>query len=236
VRSFSKSILSLGAAAHTASAFSFRYCTFFRTSRCSKVLATSRATDRTQGDAHGTGQARAVHRGSNNSFRRKRVVSISGQNCVATNSEARPLWCCCYYNNRSESKYQDSPHSNSARLARLQWIHCGYKAAKEFDDGRGRRRFKRSMASKLVVDMRWNSLTRSTNSAVFRDGDFRALVQALKRQWVTRSCVCPQWHVAKPPSSQTTLRQADVFIDLDELREIRREEPGGPPVFSVSSN
>ncbi len=103
------------------------------------------------------------------------------------------------------------------------------KRAKEFDDGEGRRRFKRSMGIELVVDAM--ELARQLDEIVLfsGDGDFRALVQALKRQGVRVTVVSTM--ASQPPIIADELRrQADVFIDLTELQpKIRREEPGRTP-------
>ena len=99
------------------------------------------------------------------------------------------------------------------------------KPAKEFDDGEGRRRFKRSMGIELVVDAM--DLARQLDEIVLfsGDGDFRALVQAVQRQGVRVSVVSTT--ASQPPIIADELRrQADVFIDLMELQpKIRREEP-----------
>jgi len=100
------------------------------------------------------------------------------------------------------------------------------KPAKEFDDGEGRRRFKRSMGVELSVNAM--ELAEQVDEIVLfsGDGDFRALVQAVQRQGVRVSVVSTTG--TQPPSIADELRrQADVFVDLMELQpKIRREEPG----------
>jgi len=100
------------------------------------------------------------------------------------------------------------------------------KPAKEFDDGEGRRRFKRNMGVELAVNTM--ELARQVDEIVLfsGDGDFRALVQAVQRQGVRVTVVSTT--ASQPPSIADELRrQADVFIDLMELQpKIRREEPG----------
>ena len=97
------------------------------------------------------------------------------------------------------------------------------KRAKEFDDGEGRRRFKRSMGIELAVDAM--ELAEQVEEIVLfsGDGDFRALVQAVQRQGVRASVVSTT--ASQPPSIADELRrQADIFIDLIELLpKIRRE-------------
>ena len=97
------------------------------------------------------------------------------------------------------------------------------KPAKEFDDGEGRRRFKRSMGVELAVNAM--ELAKQVDEIVLfsGDGDFRALVQAVQRQGVRVTVVSTM--ASQPPSVADELRrQADVFIDLMELLpKIRRE-------------
>src|SRR5258706_4928945 len=99
------------------------------------------------------------------------------------------------------------------------------KPAKEFDDGEGRRRFKRSMGVELAVNAM--QLARQVDEIVLVSGDddFRALVQAVQRQGVRVTVVSTT--ASQPPSIADELRRkADVFIDLMELQpKIRREEP-----------
>ena len=97
------------------------------------------------------------------------------------------------------------------------------KPAKEFDDGEGRRRFKRSMGVELAVDAM--ELARQLDEIVLfsGDGDFRVLVQAVQRQGVGVSVVSTT--ASQPPSIADELRrQADVFIDLMELLPMIRRE------------
>jgi len=89
--------------------------------------------------------------------------------------------------------------------------------------------FLRSMGIELVVDAM--DLARQLDEIVLfsGDGDFRALVQALKCQGVRVTVVSTM--ASQPPIIADELRrQADVFIDLTELQpKIRREEPGRTP-------
>jgi len=58
------------------------------------------------------------------------------------------------------------------------------KPAKEFDDGEGRRKFKRSMSVELVIDA-FGMAKHIDNIVLFSgDGNFRALVEALQRRGV----------------------------------------------------
>ncbi len=92
------------------------------------------------------------------------------------------------------------------------------KPAKEFDDGEGRRRFKRSMGIELVVDAM--DLARQLDEIVLfsGDGDFRALVQALKCQGVRVTVVSTM--ASQPP------------IIADELRRHPPRRAGADLTFS----
>src|SRR5258706_7715926 len=123
----------------------------------------------------------------------------------------------------------EDPDSSPIRPL-LDWLaYNGFtvvtKRAKEFDDGEGRRRFKRSMGIELAVNAM--ELARQVDEMVLfsGDGDIRALVQAVQRQGVRVTVVSTT--ASQPPSIAAQLRrQADVFIDLMELQpKIRREEP-----------
>src|SRR2546421_13125837 len=75
------------------------------------------------------------------------------------------------------------------------------KPAKEFDDGEGRRRFKRSMGVELAVNAM--ELAEQLDEIVLfsGDGDFRALVQAVQRQGVRVGVVSTT--ASQPPNSVT---------------------------------
>jgi uncharacterized LabA/DUF88 family protein len=93
------------------------------------------------------------------------------------------------------------------------------KPAKEFDDGEGRRKFKRSMSVELVVDT-LEMAKHVDNIVLFSgDGDFRPLVEALQRRGVRVTAVSTL--LSKPPMIADELRrQADVFTDLAELKAV----------------
>jgi uncharacterized LabA/DUF88 family protein len=93
------------------------------------------------------------------------------------------------------------------------------KPAKEFDDGEGRRKFKRSMSVELVIDA-FGMAKHIDNIVLFSgDGNFRALVEALQRRGVRVTVVSTL--LSKPPMIADELRrQADVFTDLAELKAV----------------
>src|SRR5712671_6642095 len=98
------------------------------------------------------------------------------------------------------------------------------KPAKEFDDGEGRRKFKRSMSVELAVDAM--ELAPHVDQTVLfsGDGDFSPLVQAVQRRGVHVTVVSTI--ASQPPMIADDLRRrADVFIDLVQLKsKICREE------------
>ena len=98
------------------------------------------------------------------------------------------------------------------------------KPATEFDDGEGRRKFKRSMRVELAVNAM--ELARHVDQIVLfsGDGDFSPLVQAVQRRGV-HVTVVSTIAIQPPMTADDLRRQADVFIDLVELQsKIRREE------------
>jgi len=111
----------------------------------------------------------------------------------------------------------------------IDWLdYNGYtvvsKPAKEFDDGEGRRKVKRSMSIELVVDAL--ELSNHIDHIVLFSGDghFRSLVKAVQRRGVHVTVV------STPSMIDDELRrQADVFTDLVELKsKIGRSAPSEP--------
>jgi uncharacterized LabA/DUF88 family protein len=104
----------------------------------------------------------------------------------------------------------------------IDWLdYNGYtvvtKPAKEFDDGEGRRRFKRNMSLELAVDAM--ELAEHVDQIVLfsGDGDFRPLVESVQRRGIRVTVVSTI--VSQPPMIADELRrQADVFTDLVELQ------------------
>lgn len=109
------------------------------------------------------------------------------------------------------------------------------KPAKEFTDSLGRRKVKGNMDIELTVDAM--ELAPYVDHVVLfsGDGDFRPLVEALQRKGVRVSVVSTIR--SQPPMIADELRrQADNFIDLDELRDVvgrpPRENTGERPPVS----
>jgi uncharacterized LabA/DUF88 family protein len=107
------------------------------------------------------------------------------------------------------------------------------KPAKEYTDSLGRRKVKGNMDVELCVDAL--ELAPHVDHAVLfsGDGDFKPLVEALQRKGV-RVSVCSTIRSQPPMISDDLRRQADNFIDLEDLREVigrppREPRPEGTP-------
>jgi uncharacterized LabA/DUF88 family protein len=115
----------------------------------------------------------------------------------------------------------EDPELSSIRPL-IDWLdYNGYtvvtKAAKEFEDQSGRRRFKGKMHIELSVDAM--ELARHVNEIVLfsGDGDFCPLVEAVQRRGVQVTVISSI--SSQPPMIADELRrQADIFIDLVTLR------------------
>ena len=106
------------------------------------------------------------------------------------------------------------------------------KPAKEFDDGEGRRKLKRNISVELAIDAMGLADYLDQIVLFAGDGDFRSLVEALQGRGVRVTVVSTI--ESRPPTVADELRrQADVFIDLMELRPkiIREERSQGPRVI-----
>ena len=114
----------------------------------------------------------------------------------------------------------------------VDWLHYnGFtmvtKPAKEFTDSQGRRRVKGNMDIELAVDAM--ELAPHVDHVVLfsGDGDFRPLVESLQRQGVRVSVVSTIR--SQPPMIADELRrQADNFIELDELKDVIGRPPREP--------
>ncbi len=106
------------------------------------------------------------------------------------------------------------------------------KPAKEYTDSQGRRKVKGNMDIELAVNAL--ELAPHVDHIVLfsGDGDFRPLVESLQRQGV-RVSVVSTIRSQPPMISDDLRRQADNFIELDELKDvigrpIREPQPGEP--------
>ncbi|WP_431298367.1 NYN domain-containing protein [Tabrizicola sp. BL-A-41-H6] len=114
----------------------------------------------------------------------------------------------------------------------VDWLHYnGFtmrtKPAKEYTDSQGRRKVKGNMDIELCVDA-MELANRVDHIVLFSgDGDFRPLVESLQRQGVRVSVVSTIR--SQPPMIADELRrQADNFIELDELRDVIGRPPREP--------
>lgn len=106
----------------------------------------------------------------------------------------------------------------------IDWLNYnGYtmitKAAKEYTDSAGRRKVKGNMDVELAVNA-MELAPRLDHAVLFSgDGDFRPLIESLQRQGVRVSVVSTVR--SQPPMIADELRrQADNFIELEDLRDV----------------
>ncbi|SDZ55584.1 Uncharacterized conserved protein, LabA/DUF88 family [Jannaschia faecimaris] len=103
------------------------------------------------------------------------------------------------------------------------------KPAKEFTDSQGRRKVKGNMDIELAVDA-LETADHVDHIVLFSgDGDFRPLVEALQRKGV-RVSVCSTIRSQPPMIADDLRRQADNFIELDELRGVIGRPPREPRI------
>lgn len=122
---------------------------------------------------------------------------------------------------------EDQEYSSIRPL--LDWLdYNGYavvtKLAREFTDSQGRRRVRGNMDIEIAVDAM--ELAGHVDHIVLfsGDGDFRSLVEALQRRGV-RVSVVSTISTQPPLIADDLRRQADVFIDLAELRALIGRDP-----------
>ena len=108
------------------------------------------------------------------------------------------------------------------------------KPAKEFTDSTGRRKIKGNMDIELAVDA-MEMADHVEHIVLFSgDGDFRSLVAALQRKGVRVSVVSTIR--SQPPMIADDLRrQADNFIELEELKDVIGRPPRPAPVHSQAA-
>ncbi|MDA0240079.1 MAG: NYN domain-containing protein, partial [Proteobacteria bacterium] len=112
----------------------------------------------------------------------------------------------------------------------VDWLdYNGYtmvtKPTKEFTDPSGRRKIKGNMDIELAVDV-MEMMAHLDHIVIFSgDGDFRRLVEAVQRQGLRVTIVSTV--KSKPPMVADELRrQADYFIELDDIRDGIERQPG----------
>jgi uncharacterized LabA/DUF88 family protein len=97
------------------------------------------------------------------------------------------------------------------------------KPLKEFTDVQGRRRVKGNMDIELAIDVMEISAVVDHVVIFSGDGDFRRLVEAVQRRG-KRVSVVSTIRTSPPMVADELRRQADNFIELDELKsQIARE-------------
>jgi len=116
----------------------------------------------------------------------------------------------------------------------VDWLdYNGYtmvtKPTKEFTDAAGRRKIKGNMDIELAIDVL--EMAQHVDHVVLfsGDGDFRRLVEAVQRRGVRVTVIST---ISTQPSmvADELRRQADIFIDIEELRDdIERELPRDHP-------
>jgi uncharacterized LabA/DUF88 family protein len=122
----------------------------------------------------------------------------------------------------------DQEYSSMRPLA--DWLdYNGYtvvtKTVKEYVDAGGRRKVRGNMSVELAVDAMGLVGQIDQMVLVSGDGDFRSLVEAVQRHGV-RVTVISTIAVQPPMIADDLRRQADVFVDLRELRTwIGRDAP-----------
>ena len=106
----------------------------------------------------------------------------------------------------------------------VDWLdYNGYrlvtKAAREYTDSQGRKRWRGDMDVEIAVDMM--EMANSADHLVLfsGDGDFRVLVEAVQRKGA-RVTVVSTVKSQPPMASDDLRRQADNFVDLADLSEI----------------
>jgi uncharacterized LabA/DUF88 family protein len=109
------------------------------------------------------------------------------------------------------------------------------KPAKEFIDSSGRRKIKGNMDIELAVDA-MEMADHVDHILLFSgDGDFRPLVAALQRKGV-RVSVVSTIRSSPPMIADALRRQADNFIELEELKDVIGRSPRPVPVHELVHN
>lgn len=104
----------------------------------------------------------------------------------------------------------------------VDWLdYNGYtmvtKPTKEYTDASGRRKIKGNMDIEIAVDIMQMAPYIDHVILFSGDGDFRRLVEAVQRRG-NRVSVCSTIRSQPPMLADDLRRQADVFIELDDLR------------------
>ncbi|HVJ32430.1 MAG TPA: NYN domain-containing protein [Terriglobia bacterium] len=109
------------------------------------------------------------------------------------------------------------------------------KPTKEFTDATGRRKIKGNMDIELAIDVM--EMAAHLNHIVLfsGDGDFRRLVEAVQRRGLRVSIVSTV-RSSPPMVADELRRQADHFIDLDDIAPMVSRQNARPNSASPASN
>lgn len=115
----------------------------------------------------------------------------------------------------------------------IDWLdYNGYtmvtKPTKEFTDSAGHRRLKGNMDIELAIDVMEMAETLNHIILFSGDGDFRRLVEAVQRKGL-RVTVVSTIRSQPPMIADELRRQADYFIELQDLQERIARVPGAKP-------
>ena len=115
----------------------------------------------------------------------------------------------------------------------IDWLdYNGYtmvtKPTKEFTDSAGHRRIKGNMDIELAIDVMEMAETLNHIILFSGDGDFRRLVEAVQRKGL-RVTVVSTIRSQPPMIADELRRQADNFIELQDLQERIARVPGAKP-------
>lgn len=120
----------------------------------------------------------------------------------------------------------------------VDWLdYNGYrlvtKPAREFTDGQGRKRFRGDMDVEIAVDM-LEMAEHADHMVLFSgDGDLRKLVEAVQRKGC-RVTVVSTVKSQPPMASDDLRRQADNFVDLNDLADLIGRSARLPKFLSES--
>lgn len=134
----------------------------------------------------------------------------------------------CYYT----ALLDDQEYSPIRPL--VDWLdYNGYtvvtKPLKEFTDATGRRKFKGNMDIELAVDAMEMAQYIDHMVLFSGDGDFRRLAESLQRRGL-RVTVVSTIRTSPPMIADELRRQADTFLELNDLQPVIAREHRGPAV------
>ena len=142
-------------------------------------------------------------------------------------TEEVPLIRAFYYT----AMHEDQEYSPIRPL--IDWLdYNGYtmvtKPTKEFTDSAGHRKIKGNMDIELAIDVMEMAETLNHIILFSGDGDFRRLVEAVQRKGL-RVTVVSTIRSQPPMIADELRRQADNFIELQDLQERIARVPGAKP-------